>query len=98
MEADHTTIWRWVSPRAELRLESVEIPSLHPTVVPTPDPTSTTTLTQPPASASPTMKNPMTDRIASAVGYTSRRRISGGGTSHAFDEPASRWRTAATTR
>ena len=40
----------------------------------------------------------MTDRIASAVGYTSRRRISGEGTSHAFDEPASRWRTAEMTR
>ena len=40
----------------------------------------------------------MPDRIACAVGYTSRWRISGGGTSHAFDEPASRWRTAATTR
>ena len=40
----------------------------------------------------------MTNRIASAVGYTSRRRISGEGTSHAFDDPASRWRTAATTQ
>ena len=39
-----------------------------------------------------------THRVAAAVGYTSRWRISGGGTSHAFDEPASRWRTAATTR
>ena len=40
----------------------------------------------------------MTDRIASAVGYTSRRRISGEGTSHAFDDPPRRWRTAATTQ
>ena len=56
---------------------------------------STSTLV---SNSAPTRKNPMTDRVAAAVGYTSRWRISGGGTSHAFDEPASRWRTAATTR
>ena len=40
---------------------------------------STSTLV---STSAPTRKNPMTDRVAAAVGYTRRWRISGGGTSH----------------